>query len=319
MQLFHNKNGKLNRIDKNSFKLERDIQNLVETNLNFLFDLEFVCTEFSIGGFRLDTLAYDEHNNTFVIIEYKKGSSYSVVDQGYSYMSVMLNNKAEFILEYNEKTGKQLKRGDIDWSSSRVLFVAPSFNTYQKNSINFKDVPFELWEIKKFENDLVALEQYVSSSNETIETISGANSNSVINDVPKEVKASTETELTAPLNKQLMSVWQSLKEKILEFDDTRVHTTKSYVSIKYENKAIIYFWFKKDHILCEIVGGVLNADGTRRDTFFDMDDPKKIADTRKWTWKSGAQGTVYRFEVRSEDEIEYAMYLVKQKYQYMNS
>ena len=59
MQLFQNKNGKLHRIDKNSFKLERDIQNLVETNLNFLFDLEFVCTEFTIGGFRLDTLAYD--------------------------------------------------------------------------------------------------------------------------------------------------------------------------------------------------------------------------------------------------------------------
>lgn len=319
MQLFKSKNGKLQSIDKDAFKLELDIQNLVETNLEFLFNLEFVCTEFSIGGFRLDTLAFDEQNNSFAIIEYKKGSSYSVVDQGYSYLSVMLNNKADFILEYNEKTGKQLQRRDIDWSSSRILFVAPSFNNYQKNSINFKDVPFELWEIKKFENDLIALEQYVSSSNESIETVSGNTPNSVIRSVSKEVKASTEEELTSALSTDLIAVWNSTKEKILEFSDTKIHTTKNYVSIKYENKAIIYFWFKKDHILCEMVRGTLNADGSKSDTFFEMDDPKGISEIRKWTWKSGAHGNLYRFNLRVEDEIEYAMYLIKQKYQYMNS
>ena len=42
--------------------------------------------------------------NSFVIIEYKKGSSYSVVDQGYTYLSTMLNNKSDFVLEYNEST-----------------------------------------------------------------------------------------------------------------------------------------------------------------------------------------------------------------------
>ena len=152
MNLYISENNKLKQIDKDTFDLEKDIQSLVETNLETIFNLEFVSSEFIINEFRIDTLAYDNENNCFVIIEYKKGSSYSVIDQGYSYMSVMLNNKSDFILEYIEKTGKSLKKGEVDFSQSRIIFISQSFNSYQKNSVNFKDVPFELWEIKKYSN-----------------------------------------------------------------------------------------------------------------------------------------------------------------------
>ena len=91
MDLYKVKNNKLEQVDIESFKLEKDIQSLVEKNLDTLFDLEFVSTEYSVGEFRLDTLCFDNENNSFVIVEYKKGSSYSVIDQGYSYLSVMLN------------------------------------------------------------------------------------------------------------------------------------------------------------------------------------------------------------------------------------
>ena len=115
MKLFKNQKNQLISIEKDSFKLEREIQELVEKNLETLFNLEFVSTEFSVGEFRIDTLSFDESTNAFVIIEYKRGSNYSVVDQGYSYLSTLLNNKAEFILEYNEKTGNTLKRDGVDW------------------------------------------------------------------------------------------------------------------------------------------------------------------------------------------------------------
>ena len=52
-------------------------------------------------------------------------------------MSIMLNNKSDFILEYIEKTGKSLKKNEVDWSQSKIIFISPSFNSYQKNSINF--------------------------------------------------------------------------------------------------------------------------------------------------------------------------------------
>jgi hypothetical protein len=91
-------------------------------------------------------MAYDNETNSFVIIEYKRDKNFSVIDQGYAYLSLMLNNKADFILEYNENQEKTLKRKDVDWSQSRVVFISPSFTSYQKEAINFKDLPIELWE-----------------------------------------------------------------------------------------------------------------------------------------------------------------------------
>ena len=109
MDLYQLRRKKLFQIEKDSFNLEKNIQKLIEENLETLFNLEFITSEFAVNNFRIDTLAYDNENNSFVIVEYKKGKSYSVIDQGYSYLSLMLNNKSDFILEYIEKTGKSLK------------------------------------------------------------------------------------------------------------------------------------------------------------------------------------------------------------------
>lgn len=39
---------------------------------------------------------------------------------------MLLNNKAEFILEYNEKMDENLRKDDVDWSQSKIIFVAPN-------------------------------------------------------------------------------------------------------------------------------------------------------------------------------------------------
>jgi hypothetical protein len=54
------------------FPLEREIQGLTETNLQELFDLIPVKSEFELHGLRIDTLAFDKESSAFVIIEYKK-------------------------------------------------------------------------------------------------------------------------------------------------------------------------------------------------------------------------------------------------------
>jgi RecB family endonuclease NucS len=150
MALFAINKDKLNPIKEEEFKLEKHIQQLTEYNLSMIFGLDFIKSEFSLHNLRIDSLAFDKESNSFVIIEYKKDKSLTVVDQGYAYLALMLNNKADFILEYNENTKHTLKRNDVDWSQSRVMFISPSFTTYQKGAINFKDLPIELWEIKKY-------------------------------------------------------------------------------------------------------------------------------------------------------------------------
>jgi hypothetical protein len=64
----------------------------------------------------------------------------------------MLNNKADFILLLQDNKKKAYKKDDIDWSQSKVIFIADAFTRYQQESINFKDLPIELWEMKQFSN-----------------------------------------------------------------------------------------------------------------------------------------------------------------------
>jgi glutaminyl-tRNA synthetase len=59
MALFKNNNGKLEAIREDSFNLEKEMQSLCEKNMNQLFNLEFISSEFSVDNFRIDTLAYD--------------------------------------------------------------------------------------------------------------------------------------------------------------------------------------------------------------------------------------------------------------------
>ena len=59
---------------------------------------------------------------------------------------MMLNNKSDFILEYNEKVLIIYTGTLLDWSHSRIIFVSPSLTTKKIDEIvNFHDIPFELW------------------------------------------------------------------------------------------------------------------------------------------------------------------------------
>ena len=168
MALYINQKGNLQELKEKPFKLEKDIQKVFEANLFSLMGLELVKSEFTIKNKRIDTLAYDSQACAFIIIEYKRDKNISVVDQGFTYLSLMLENKADFIIEYNERLNKTLKRDDVDWTQSRILFISQSFSSYQRNSVNFKNLPFELWEIKRFNNDTIVLNKHNSTSKESL-------------------------------------------------------------------------------------------------------------------------------------------------------
>jgi hypothetical protein len=138
----------LEYIKEKPFRLEKEIQEMTESNLKAILGLDFVKSEFALNNFRIDTLAFDKESNAFVIIEYKRDKNFSVIDQGYAYLSLMLNNKADFILEFNENLDKTLKRNDVDWSQSRVLFISPAFTNYQREAINFKDLQLNFGKLK---------------------------------------------------------------------------------------------------------------------------------------------------------------------------
>ena len=130
MAIFKIKNSRLKKIKEKNFLLEKDIQKLTELNLKEIFKLEYVSSQFSLKNLRIDTLCFDAENKTFVIVEYKKDRSFSVIDQGFAYLSLLLNNKADFLVEYNEKNkSKTLSRESINWSQSKIIFVSPFFTS----------------------------------------------------------------------------------------------------------------------------------------------------------------------------------------------
>lgn len=250
MAIFKNLSNNLSRIKQLSFKLEKEIQDLTEKNLSDIFGLQIVKSEFSLNGLRIDTLAYDNENNSFVIIEYKRDKNFSVIDQGYAYLSLMLNNKADFILEYNENCDRNLKRENVDWSQSRVLFVSPAFSKYQQQAINFKDLPIELWEISRYENDLIQYTRLRSHENsESINKIS--KKSDVVEKVSSEVKVYTEEDHLSHCSEEIKSLYEELKSQILSIDENiEVIPKKKYIAFKADRnfvdilpqKSKIKFW-----------------------------------------------------------------------------
>lgn len=72
MQIFTTNQARLTPLNEVPFKLEKEIQNLFEKNLEVLTSLKLIRSEFIIKQFRIDTLAFDPESKSFVIIEYKR-------------------------------------------------------------------------------------------------------------------------------------------------------------------------------------------------------------------------------------------------------
>ena len=306
MNLYTITNNKLKSISSDNFKLEKDIQTLVENNLGELFNLQFVKTELSIKNFRIDTLGYDKENKSFVVIEYKKDRNFSVIDQGYTYMSLMLNNKSDFILEYNENCGGTLKRDDVDWTQSKVIFISPQFTDYQKHSINFKDVPFELWEIKKYENNTIGLLQHKTTSEESISTISEDKS-SVVNSVSREVKLYTEEDhLNQPkVLDTTKEIYKNIKERILNIGgDIEIVPRKMYIVFKSKTNFFDITILKRE-LWCWI--NVKKG---------ELDDPKGLC---RDVTNIGHNGNGdYDLVIREDTDLDYIMFLINQSYKKQN-
>ncbi|MDM1043216.1 MULTISPECIES: DUF5655 domain-containing protein [Empedobacter] len=291
----------LELIKEKTFKFEKEIQQLVEKNLKLLLKLDFIKSEFSLNNFRIDTLAFDEESNSFVIIEFKRDKTFSVVDQGYAYLSLMLNNKADFILEYNENKNKSLKRTDVDWSQSKVIFISPNFTNYQKEAINFKDLPIELWEIKQFENETITFEQ-VQKAN-AIESIKTISKNDEKNDVvTKEIKVYTENDHLSKAEQETAELYQKVKEIILNFGD----------NITFQAKKQTIDFRVNNNIFCDIV-----IQSKSLKVFLNLksgelkDELKKSRDVSNvGHWGNGS----YEIKVSDTEDIEYISSLIKQSY-----
>lgn len=233
-------NGKLKEKD---FVNEKELQTYFEEHLKEILGLEFVATEFVVGSFRLDTVAYDEETKSFKIIEYKNVKNHSLVDQGYTYLKLLLERKADFVLQYNLKLNKHININDVDWSQSRIIFVSPVFTSYQLNATDFKNIPVDLYKVTRYEDNIVDIEHIQKTSNVKIEEVKIDNSASVT----KEIKVYTEDDHFSNVSDEVKRLYEILKERVLQLDDIDVEVKKMYIAFKGATN-IIDIAFKKNEI-----------------------------------------------------------------------
>ena len=298
MALYTNQTGKLKEVKEKPFKLEKDIQKVFEENLSAIMGLELVKSEFTIKNKRIDTLAYDPQACAFVIIEYKRDKNISVVDQGFTYLSLMLENKADFIVEYNESLRQNMKREDVDWSQTRVAFVSTNFTENQVQATNFKDIAIELWEVKRFDNDAIIINP-VKKSN-AAESIKPLTQNKeVLKRVTEEIKVYSEDDHLKNGSDITIELYERFKNAILNLSNgIEVNPQKWYISFKKGgNIAYIELFKKALKITINLKLG-------------QLDDPKKIA---KDVSSIGHRGYGdYQIQVEDDKDLEYIMSLVKQ-------
>lgn len=299
MQIYRFDKSKLKKINQKPFKLEKHLQNLLASNLKEIMELTVVKNEFTIKNNRIDTLAYNEYNKSFTIIEYKRNKSTSIIDQGFAYLKLVLENQAEVILEYNEQLKKNLKRRDIDWSQTRVVFVSPSFTYIQIQASDFKDSPIELWEAKQYDDNIIVIIAIKKSQGApSIKTIMKGKAE--YNEIANQINVPTEEDHLINISEEIVELYEKFRTAILNLDDgIEIIPQKRHIAFKKDGNIVDIGIFKKSLNLW------VNAKkGTIHDTKGLTRDVEKIS-------HHGSNGH-YEIKVTNDEQLEYIMSLIKQ-------
>ncbi len=306
--LFKIEGKKIKLIEEQHFDTEKDLQSLIENNLYDIFPdlkLTFIKTEFTIGEFRFDSVAFDEENNVFYILEYKNIEKRSLIDQGVAYLKTLLDRKYDFINLLEEARKIVRKANMIDWASTRVIFIAPSYNNYQLEIAKLNNVPFLLYKFSKHSGDLFELEKI-----ECKKTSNGVNFKDMLDfeskEVSKEIKVYSEDDHLLNASHNIKSLYESLKTKILDLDgDITIEPKKNYIA------------FKGVTNICDVEFFKTYLKVTINLTIGQLDDPFKIARAMKTDEgkKIGHHGNGdYQVEVMSNETLDKLLFLIKQSY-----
>ena len=211
----------------------------------------------------------------------------------------MLENKADFILEYNERLKGILKRDSVDWTQIRVAFVSPAFTDIQIQATDFKDLAIELWKVTRYGNNTLHISEI--RKNPSAASIKQATQQSKdVKLIAKETKVYTEDAWTEFAGEKMAALYQEFRTAITNLDNgIEIKPTGAYIAFKKGGKNVVDIELQKKALKVFI-----NAKwGT-------IEDLKKIA---KDVANIGHYGNGdYQIQVKDDENLEYIMSLVKQ-------
>jgi len=295
MPIFNLEDSDARQLRLKTFKSEKELQKLFENNLERLLGVRYVATEFTTGDRqrgRIDTLGIDE-DGTPTIIEYKKSTGDTVINQGLFYLDWLVDHKGDFAVAVQEKLGQEV---EIDWNNPRLILVAEEFNEYDKYAVNRIGANIELWVYRLYENDILQLDaQFVPDAARMKVKPSGERDKS-------KVEYSLERHLDGK-TENVCEFMDELRVKIIELSDEGEFVEKA-------NKH--YVGYKHGKNFCEIKPQQSGLKMWLDIGLEELDDPRGFG---RDVTEVGHHGTG-DVEVKLNDmaDLEYVMTLIRESY-----
>jgi predicted transport protein len=242
MPIFKIKGKKAEKIKPAKFSganKEKQLQTLIENNLDKIFEMIFVDTEVpTTHGGQMDTLAIDRDKRP-VIIEYKADKSSTVLLQGLFYMDWLVENKAEFEKLVKQKLRKEVK---INWKSGiRLILITKSFAIWDKFAVNRIKEEVELYEYTIYENNELKLEKttlpkdFRGAARTSITSLTEYS----VEDHMKKIKDVSVKKIVNELREKIKLISEDIEERATK-DHIKFKSTISFVAIYTQTKQ---FWF----------------------------------------------------------------------------
>lgn len=220
-----NINGAVKEYQCGTVTLEKELQTVIENNMNIFFGVTFLASEYrTTDGGRMDSIGIDE-NHCPVIFEYKRSVKENVINQGLFYLNWLLDHKDSFKVLVIEKLGLEAAN-EIDWTMPRVVCVAGDFTKYDESAIKQMNRNISLIRYKKFGNDLLMFEQ-------VNENIAAAIPDSDSPAAKSKAAYKTFDEQLALADKSIQVLYQDLSNYVLSMgDDISENHLKLYAAFK---------------------------------------------------------------------------------------
>ncbi|MFF7262185.1 transporter [Streptomyces sp. NPDC008159] len=159
LKLFRIADGQASEIPGAAVALERQLQTLIERNMEAMLGIRFLASEYSTGARhrgRIDSLGLDENGNP-VIVEYKRSAGKAVITQALSYLSWLRDHRHEFESLVKNRLGDQAV-GSVDWSNPRLVCVAGDFTPHDAHAVEEIGRRIDLVSYRDFGGGLLALQ-----------------------------------------------------------------------------------------------------------------------------------------------------------------
>lgn len=231
--------GEVRQMISTEVLLEKELQTLIEQNMETFFGVRFLKSEYAITNGRMDSIGIDE-NNCPVIFEYKRSSNENVINQGLFYLDWLLDHKADFKLLVIEKLGAEAA-SLIDWSVPCVICIAGDFTKYDLHAVNQMQRNIKLVKYRKYGNDLVLFEHLNAPVVKPVVS-------ELLEDTGKKKSAAQKThaEKLACAPPELRSIYHSICDYIESLgDDIAANQLKLYLAYKKSQNIICIEIFSK--------------------------------------------------------------------------